>query len=107
MIGSSQLNLGRIDNVALCNLRKNWNSNILNFKNYSKGCNLVQSRRFLWPSRSAILSLRASSAAQNQPLVYQKASNTATNTTVSPCFSILLFLWFEFFLIVIHELFVM
>ncbi|KAG6432180.1 hypothetical protein SASPL_103754 [Salvia splendens] len=83
VIGSSQLNLGRIDNGALCNLRKKWNSNILNFKSYSKGCNLVQSRRFLWPSRSAILSLRASSSAQNQPLVYQKASNTATNTTIN------------------------
>ncbi|XP_057771950.1 inactive beta-amylase 9 [Salvia miltiorrhiza] len=84
VIGSSQLNLGRIDTVGLCNLRRNLNVNMLSFKNnFSKGCNIVQSRRFLWPSRSQVLSLRASSSAQNQPLVYEKkASNITTNTTI-------------------------
>ncbi|KAG6431147.1 hypothetical protein SASPL_109222 [Salvia splendens] len=84
VIGSSQLNLGRIDNVGLCNLRRNLSANILNFKynNNSKGCNLVQSPRFLWPSRSAVLSLGASSSAQNQPLVYDKASDIATNISI-------------------------
>ncbi|KAG6435484.1 hypothetical protein SASPL_100358 [Salvia splendens] len=32
--------------------------------------------------KTAIFSLRASSSAQNQPLAYQKASNTATNKTI-------------------------
>ncbi|KAG6428102.1 hypothetical protein SASPL_112351 [Salvia splendens] len=84
VIGSSQLNLGRIDNIGLCNLRRNLSANILNFKynNYSKGYNLVQSPRFLWPSRSAVLSLRASSSAQNQPLVYDKPSNITTNIVI-------------------------
>ncbi|KAH6808777.1 beta-amylase 3 [Perilla frutescens var. frutescens] len=78
VIGSSQVNLGRINDVGMCNFRRNLN--VVN--NYSKGCNLVQSRRFLWPSKSAILSLRASASAQNQPVVSEKASKIRGNKTI-------------------------
>lgn len=93
MIGSSKVDLGRINNVGLCNLGKNLNTNLLNAKNnYSKvkGCNLVQRQRFLWPSRSAILSLRASASPQIQPVVSGKASKFAANRNVSPCFFVFL-----------------
>lgn len=82
VVGSSQVNLGRINNVGLCDLRRNLNANIWNAKsNYSNGCNLVQSRRFLWPSRFAVLSLRASASVQNQPVVCNKASKSSRNRT--------------------------
>lgn len=83
MIGSSQVNLGRINNVGLCDFRRNLNANIWNAKSsYSNGCNLVQSRRFLWPSRTAVLSFRVSASTQNQPVVCDKASQSTRNRII-------------------------
>ncbi|KAI3469445.1 hypothetical protein Pfo_026108 [Paulownia fortunei] len=76
VIGSSQVNLGRINDIGFCSFSRNLNAKICNVKNNnSTGCNLGQSQSFVWPSRSAIgFSLKASASAQAQAVVSEKAS---------------------------------
>ncbi|KAL8515543.1 hypothetical protein ACS0TY_014287 [Phlomoides rotata] len=79
VIGSSQVNLGRINDVGFS---RNLSSKICNLKNNHSNFNLVvQNQSFLWPSRSGF-SLRVSASAHNEAVVSDKSSRiTRTKLT--------------------------
>ncbi|PIN16042.1 Beta-amylase [Handroanthus impetiginosus] len=76
VIGSSQVNLGRVNDVGFSNFSRNLNSKNPTAKNIiSKGSNLGQNQSFVWPSKSAVgFIVRACASAQNQAVVSEKAS---------------------------------
>ncbi|GFP81900.1 inactive beta-amylase 9 [Phtheirospermum japonicum] len=76
VIGSSQVNVGKVNDTGFCNLSRNLNAKICNAKNKNlKGFIFGQSQNLVWPSRSAIgFSLRASASAQTQAAVSDKDS---------------------------------
>ncbi|KAL3626147.1 Glycosyl hydrolase 14 [Castilleja foliolosa] len=76
VIGSSQVNVGRVNDTGFCNISRNLNAKICNLKNNNlKGFIFGQSQSLVWPSRSTIgFSLIASASAQIQAAVSDKAS---------------------------------
>lgn len=84
VIGSSQINLVRTNDVGFCSFSRNLNAKICNVKNFnSKACSLGQNQNLVWPSRSPIgLSLRAS-ASESHAVVSEKASRVGGTEPVS------------------------
>ncbi|KAL6548454.1 Glycosyl hydrolase 14 [Orobanche gracilis] len=85
VIGSSQVNVGKVNDVGICSFSRNLNSKVCNVRNNSnsKGCLFGQSQSYVWPSRSGVFfCLRASASPQTQAVVSDKASKiTSTNPT--------------------------
>ncbi|EYU43891.1 hypothetical protein MIMGU_mgv1a0251151mg, partial [Erythranthe guttata] len=80
VIGSSQVNVGRIIDVGYCSFSRNSNIKLFNSRNYnnSKACssNLGRNQTLVCPSRSTVgFCLKASASAQNQAVVSEESSN--------------------------------
>ncbi|KAL8047738.1 hypothetical protein ABFX02_07G020100 [Erythranthe guttata] len=80
VIGSSQVNVGRIIDVGYCSFSRNSNIKLFNSRNYnnSKACssNLGRNQNLVCPSRSTVgFCLKASASAQNQAVVSEESSN--------------------------------
>ncbi|KAG8370050.1 hypothetical protein BUALT_Bualt14G0077300 [Buddleja alternifolia] len=83
VIGSSQVNVGRVNDIGFCNFSKNLNVKICNLKNnnYSKGFNLGENLSFVLPSRFPIgCCVKASASAHNQAAVVSEKSPNFTRT---------------------------
>ncbi|KAK4405646.1 Inactive beta-amylase 9 [Sesamum angolense] len=78
VIGSSQVNLGRVNDTGPCSFSRNLNTKISIVKScYSKRCNLGKSQNLVCPSRSTLgFSLKTSASANSQAVVSEKASRT-------------------------------
>ncbi|XP_051129980.1 inactive beta-amylase 9-like [Andrographis paniculata] len=84
VIGSSQVNLTKVNDTGFCNYSRSLNAKIWRLKNSnSKGCNFVRNRGLSFPSRSETgCSLRASASVQTEALVSEKASEMATTRPI-------------------------
>lgn len=77
VIGSSQVNVGRINDVRFS---MNLSSNFINLKNNHSKSNLVLNQSLLWPGFS--LRASASASAHNQAVVSRKSSKITTTKAV-------------------------
>ncbi|KAH6776969.1 beta-amylase 3 [Perilla frutescens var. frutescens] len=85
VIGSSQVNLGRISDAGLFSFGKNLSAKSCDLKkNNSIACSLVHNQSLKWPSKSAVgFTLRSSAAPQTADIVdFEKAPKNSINKPV-------------------------